>query len=109
MPFPKIAEMRQKALEVRAKQDEAERIEKCKRMSETMDVMRERISSVITDAATKGFYKTGVVFHDNFDLEKSTVLFCLKKIAEELIHEGYKVHLDTNCKITVMWNWEESK
>ena len=110
MPFPKIAEMRQKTMEVRAKQDEAERIEKCRRMSETMDIMRRDISAVIEKTADKGYYKAGVDFHDGFfDLEKPTILFCLKKVAEELTHEGYRVRLDTNCKITVMWDWEESK
>lgn len=108
MSFPKIAEMRQKTLEVCAKQDEAERIEKCRRMSETMDIMRRDISLAIEKTANKGYYKTSVDFHkDFFDLEKSTILFCLKKVAEELHAEGYTVKLDTNCKITVSWKWEE--
>ena len=66
MPFPKIAEMRQKSLKVRAKQDEAERIEKCRRMSETMDIMRRDISSAIEKTADIGCYKTRVDFHKDF-------------------------------------------
>ncbi len=106
--FPDIKEMRAKVSAEHARQEKEVREEKCRVMSETISFMRDTISTAINKAAEKGHYTTGLAYKDHFSqIELPTVLFCLKKVAEELHAEGYQVKVSTDCKITVSWKWEE--
>ena len=108
--IPKIAEMREKVAAIQAQREHEATVEKCRIMSEVIAKMRAAASLSIIKAADRGEYMTGLSFKDHFsDVEQATVLFCLKKVAEELIAEGYKVRVNTNCHISIMWKLEEKQ
>ena len=106
--FPKIAEMRAQVAAAKADQERKIREEKCRMMSATISELCEIVSKQIQSWAAQGYYSTSVTATKYFPaMEKDTLLFCLKKVSAMLHTEGYTVKLDTNCKITVSWKWEE--